>query len=58
MVVSAEPTTKGTYVVEINVYPAIMGEDKVSDGVCPLYGLGVVVKGIQKPRVFGGDELA
>lgn len=33
-------------------------EDKVSDGVCPLNGERVVVPKIQRPRIFGRDELA
>ena len=37
---------KRTYVVEVDVYTAIMREYKVSDSVCPLYRLGVIVKGV------------
>ena len=47
-----------TCIVEIDIYPAIVREHKVSDGVCPLYRLGVVVEGAQKPRIFGSNELA
>ncbi len=56
--VTGRSKTKRTYIVEVNVYPAVVREYKVSDGVCPLYRLGVVVKGVQEPRVFGSDELA
>lgn len=47
-----------TYIVKIDIYPAIVREHKVSDGVCPLYRLGVVVEGAQEPRIFGSNELA
>ena len=47
-----------TYIVKIDIYPAIVREHKVSNGVCPLYRLGVVVEGAQEPRIFGRDELA
>ena len=35
----------GTYIVEVDIYPTIVREDKVSNGVCSLYRLGVVVEG-------------
>ena len=54
----AEPRTERTYIVEVDIYTAIVREDKVSDGVCPLYRLGVIIEGGQEPRIFGGDELA
>ena len=38
--------TRRTYIVEVDVYPAIVRKYKVADGVCPLYGLGVVVEGV------------
>lgn len=34
-----------TTIVEVNVYAAVMREYKVSDSVCPLYRLGVIVEG-------------
>ena len=47
-----------TYIVKIDIYPAIVREYKISNGVCPLYGLGVIVEGAQEPRIFGSNELA
>ena len=47
-----------TYIVKIDIYPAIVREYKVSNGVCPLYRLGVIVEGAQEPRIFGSNELA
>ena len=35
-----------------------MREYKVTDSVCSLDSLGVVVEGVEEPRVFGSDELA
>ena len=49
---------KRTYVVEVDVYTAKVREYKISDSVCPLYRLGIVVEGVQEPRVFGSDKLA
>ncbi len=37
---------KRTYIVEVDVHTAVMREDKVSDSVCPLDRLGVIVKGV------------
>ena len=48
---------KETYIVEVYVHPTVMGKDKVSDCVGPLYRMGVVVKGVQKPRIFSGYQL-
>ena len=50
--------TNRTYIVEVNVYSTIVGEHEVSDGICPLYRLRVVVEGVQEPGVFSSDELA
>lgn len=50
--------TERTYVVKVDVYPAIVREHKVSDGICPLDRLGVTVESVQEPRIFGSDELA
>ena len=47
-----------TYIIEVNIYPTIMREHKISNGVRPLDGLGVVVEGVQEPGVLGSDELA
>ena len=55
---SKEGFDRMTYIVKIDIYPAIVREYEVSDGVCPLYRLGVIVKGAQEPRIFGSDELA
>ena len=49
---------QGTYIIEVDVYTAIMSEYKVADSVSSLYRLGVIVEGVQEPRVFGCDELA
>ena len=46
-----------TYIVEVYVHPTVMGKYKVPDCVSPLYRMGVVVKGIQKPRIFSGYQL-
>ena len=51
-------TPDRTYIVKIDIYPAIVREYKVSNGVCPLDGLGVIVEGAQEPRIFGSNELA
>lgn len=45
---------RGTYIVEVDVDTAVVGENEVADGVCALDGLGVVVECVQKPGVFGG----
>ena len=47
-----------THIVEIDVYTAIVVEDKVANSVCALDGLRVVVKGFQKPGVLSCYELA
>ena len=49
---------RATYIVKIDIYPAIMREYKVSNGVCALYRLGVIVEGAQEPRILGSNELA
>lgn len=38
--------TMRTYVVEVDIDPAIVREYKVANGICPLYRLGIVVKGV------------
>ena len=48
----------GSYIVEIQVDTTKVGEDKIAYGVCALNGLGIVVKSVEEPRIFGGDELA
>ena len=45
-----------SYVVEVDVYAAVMSKDKVSDRIRALNRVGIVVKGIQKPGVLGCDE--
>ena len=35
-----------TYIIEVNIYPTIMREHKISNRVRPLDGLGVVVEGV------------
>lgn len=49
---------RGTYIIEVDVDAAEVGENEVADGVRALDGLGVVVEGVQEPGVFGGYELA
>ena len=34
-----------------------MGQDEISNSICALNGLGVVVEGVQKPGVLGSDQL-
>lgn len=46
------------YIVQIEIDATEMGEDKVSDRICPLDGLRVVVKGIEEPRILGCNQLA
>lgn len=48
----------GTHVVQVDIDAAEVGQHKVANGVGPLDGLGVIVKRVQKPGVFGGDQLA
>ena len=38
--------TKRTYIVEIDVDPAIVREHKVPNGICPLYSVGIIIKGV------------
>lgn len=47
-----------TYIIEVNVNTTKVGKDKVTNGVCTLYGLAVIVKGRKEPGVFGSDQLA
>lgn len=47
-----------THIIQINVNPTEVSEHKVSDSVCALNGVAVAVEGIEKPWVFGCDELA
>lgn len=47
-----------TYIVEINVGTAVVGEDKVSDGIGALDGKLVAVKGVEEPGILVGDKLA
>lgn len=37
---------KRTHIVEVDVYTAIMREYEISNSICPLYRLGVIVKGV------------
>ena len=47
-----------TYVVEIDVDAPIVGEYKITDSVCPLDGLGIVVKSVEKPGILGFYEFS
>lgn len=49
------PVARG---IHVEIYAAIVVEDKVSNGVCSLDGEGVIVPGLQEPGVFGLDEVA
>ena len=42
----AGPGEKRTYIVEVDVDTAIMGEYEVSYSVCTLYRLGIIVEGV------------
>ena len=42
-----------TYIIQVDVDTTVVGEDKVSNCICALDGVGVVVKGGEEPRVFG-----
>ena len=48
----------GTYIVEVYVYTTKVVENEVSDCVCALDRLRVVVESSQEPGIFGGYELA
>lgn len=52
------PRKKRTYIVEVDIDATVMREYEVSDGICPLYRLGVIVESVQEPRVFSSNELA
>jgi hypothetical protein len=43
---------KETYIVKIYVDTAIVGENEVTDSVCPLNRELVAIKGFQKPWIF------
>ena len=47
-----------TYIVQIEVCPAKMGQNKVADGVGALYGVGVVVERLNEPGILGRYKLA
>ncbi len=47
-----------TYIVEVYVYTTKVVENEVSDCVCALDGLRVVVEGGEEPGIFGCYELA
>ncbi len=47
-----------TYIVEVYVYTTKVAENEVSDCVCALDGLRVVVEGAEEPGIFGCYELA
>lgn len=47
-----------TYIVEVYVYTTKVVENEVSDCVCALDGLRVVVESSQEPRIFGCYKLA
>jgi hypothetical protein len=53
-----EERVKGTVatIVEINVDTAIVCQDKVADGIGTLDGIGIRVKGLQEPGIFGSNE--
>ena len=47
-----------THIVEVYVYTTKVAENEVSDCVCALDGLRIVVKGGEEPGIFGCYELA
>jgi len=47
-----------TAIIEINVDPAVEGEDEVADCIGALDGEGVAVKGEEEPGVFCSNEIA
>ena len=47
-----------TYIIEVYVYTTKVVENKVSDCVCALDGLRVVIEGGEEPGIFGCYELA
>ncbi len=47
-----------TYVVEVDVDAAEVGEDEIADRVGTLDGVGVVVETVEEPRVFRSNELS
>ena len=47
-----------THVVKIDIDASVVCKDKVSNRVCPLDGMRVIVKGAQKPWILGSYELA
>ena len=48
----------GTHIVEVYVYTAEVVENEVSDRVCALDGLRVVVESSEEPGIFRRYELA
>lgn len=47
-----------TYIVQIDIGSAKMGQNEITDRVCALDGVFVAVKGLEEPGIFGGDEVA
>ncbi len=45
-------------VVEIDVYPPIVRQNKVSNGIGSLDGKRVAIEGLEEPWVFGSNKLA
>ena len=50
--------TTNTSNVEVHIDTAIMMKDKIADGVRPLDGIGVRIKGVEKPMIMLRNELA
>lgn len=46
-----------TYIVEVDVGAAVVGEDEVADGVGALDGVAVVLEGVEEPGILRGDEV-
>jgi hypothetical protein len=46
-----------TYIIQVNVDSAKVVQHKVSNGIGALDGVRIAVKGLEKPWVFGTDEL-
>lgn len=49
---------KKTHIIEININPTEVSENKIPNCVGPLNRLRIIIKGVQKPGIFGGNQLA
>ena len=49
---------RDAYIVEIDVDSAVVSEDKVSDSVCALDRLRIIVKSVEEPWVLCSYKLS